>query len=211
MLDKDGVEIQPAEGKEVRVSFATYEVANKNLDTNIYHVEGDKKLDVTALDVKTDGNVAEAVTDGFSYYTVEFTYEDKQYVLEGDDCVRISNLLEGVGLTGGEVSSYEISNTALFNIFLGDEEGIDYDYEYIDEMEYETPKNKEGGTIPYMVALKAFTTEEWLDVVIDGVTYHIIVTDAIVNGGATTINDDRVIQGGNEDNFTAECLLRQYG
>ena len=63
-----------------------------------------------------------------------------------------------------------------FYIYLKFQTGEEKVYDmkkYIDQMEYEKPKNKEGGTIPYMAALKAFDTEEWLDVTIDNVAYRI--------------------------------------
>lgn len=175
VFSKENKEIQPADGKDVRISFSADEVANKNLNTNIYHVDGKEKLSATALDVKTKGDVATAVTSGFSYYTVEFTYGEKQYVLEGSGEIKLADMLDSIGITG-EVSSYEVSNSELFNVFLGSEKGIIYGFDPIDEEESLIfPTN--NGTIPWILSLKPFKTEEWLKVVIDGIEYEIIVTD----------------------------------
>ena len=52
------------------------------------------------LPIETDGDTATAETNGFSLYTVEFTYDNKQYVLPGDSEVELSEILDTVGLTG---------------------------------------------------------------------------------------------------------------
>ena len=49
-----------------------------------------------------------------STYTVEFTYEGRQYVMSGDSTVRLSEILGKVGLTG-VVEAVEISDTSLFS------------------------------------------------------------------------------------------------
>ena len=66
------------------------------------------------LPVETDGDTAIAETDGFSLYTVEFTYDSKQYVLPGDSELALSEILDTVGLTG-EVSAVEVSDENLFS------------------------------------------------------------------------------------------------
>lgn len=84
-------------------------------------------------------------------YTVEFTYEGKQYVMPGDSSVRLSAILDGVGLTG-EVSAVEISNTSLFSA-----------------------SNATGEWI--VTAHRAFDTDEWMKVTINDAAYEIVVTD----------------------------------
>ena len=120
ILDAAGEELQPADAQKVKVSFASAEVANENLNTEIYHVSenaADGELSATALEVETEGEEATVETDGFSIYTVEFTYGDKEYVIAGGHEVLLSEILEQLGLSG-TVESWEVSNPALFNIYL---------------------------------------------------------------------------------------------
>ena len=188
VLDQDGNEVQPAGENKVNVSFKLEEVADSNLETNIYHIKeadpngtdsgekaGNDKADseetseasgadsdnkasdnmqliAEKLSVETDGDTAIVETDGFSLYTVEFTYDSMQYVLPGDSEVALSDILEAVGLTG-EASAVEVSDTSLFS----------------------AEKNEGGEWI--VTAHKAFSTKEWMKVIIDGVEYEITVTD----------------------------------
>ena len=162
VLDKDGNEIQPADERKVKVSFKLEEVTDSNLETNIYHItetddgnNGDEKageLTAEKLIVETDGDTATAETDGFSLYTVEFTYNALQYVLPGDSEVALSEILEKIGLTG-EASEVSVSDSSLFS----------------------AAKNNSGEWI--VTALKAFSTKEWMKVLISGVEYEITVTD----------------------------------
>ncbi len=158
VLDVSGNEIEPEGDGKVKVSFKLAEVANDNLEVNIYHVTEDEIADdgsLTAekLDVTTEGDVAEAETDGFSIYTVEFTYANLQYVLSGDDSIPLVDILTSIGLTG-EVSEVSVSDDSLFSAI----------------------KNDSGEWMMY--ALKPFDTTEWLKVVIDGIEYEITVTDS---------------------------------
>jgi|GEM_PF-5134413 len=100
-----------------------------------------------------------------SAYTVEFTYKDSQYVLQNDGCAKLDDIWAYVGITG-EASSWQSSNAALFDIVMGSEAGPGF------------------GMIPWVVSYQPFASEEWLNVTTrDGVTYHIIVTDAIWGDG----------------------------
>ena len=82
VVDPDGNEIQPADGQKVKVSFSLEEVANQNLDTEVYHVsEEEGKLTAEVLVTSEEETTVTAETDGFSFYTVEFTYNQKQYNL----------------------------------------------------------------------------------------------------------------------------------
>lgn len=173
VVDREGNELQPADESLVQLSFALAQVESQNLDAQIYHMTEDMPggLSAQELDVQTVGNIATVETDGFSFYTVEFTYEDKEYVLNGYGAIRLSTLMEHLGFSG-EIQSWEVSDPTLFDIFLGDENDILY--EYTDEGE-EIPTN--NGTIPWMLSLGPFSTTEWLKVVIDGIEYEIVVTD----------------------------------
>lgn len=160
VLDTNGTEIQPDTSKgEVKVSFNMEEVKSQNLEADIYHIEEDKdsktgftadKLDVEKEDIET----ISAETDGFSYYTVEFTYNDLQYVLGGEESIPLSDILDTVGLTGN-ASAVEVSNSDLFEA-----------------------SNESGEWI--IASKKAFTTNEWMKVTIDDIVYEIEVTDAVI-------------------------------
>ena len=155
IFDKDGNEIQPAEGKTVNVSFKLAEVADQNLSTEVYHLteEGNNNYAAESLDVSEQGTEATVETTGFSYYTVEFTYDNLQYVLNGDESIPLSTILNTVGLTG-EVTAAEVSDTDLFTVSNNDGEWI-------------------------VTALQAFSTAEWMKVTINSMIYEIVVTDDI--------------------------------
>lgn len=178
VLDQEGNELQPADENLVRVSFSLAEVENQNLDVCVYHIKGDtaETMAAESLPVETEGDTATVETDGFSFYTVEFTYGDKEYVLQGGRYVRLYDILNFVGLTG-EVEAWEISNNELFTILRGDETGIREEYEWVGDDEIATPVDDPNGTVLYMISLQAFDTEEWLKVTIDGIEYEIVVTD----------------------------------
>ena len=155
VIDKDGNEIEPDNSKgQVKVSFTLEEVANVNLETDVYHVTGEVgDLSVDKLETtETDKTTVEAVTDGFSFYTVEFTYGNLQYVLKGDSSVPLSDILQDVGLSG-EVTNVSVSNEELISV-----------------------SNETGEWI--VTANQAFSTEEWLKVTLDGVEFEIVVTDS---------------------------------
>ena len=174
VLDQEGKEIEPADQSKVKLSFTLDEVADENLSTNVYHIsentdnsdarntvngsgdtaaqDGDAaELTAEKLQVKTKGNTATAETDGFSFYTVEFTYNDLQYVMPGDNSIALSEILNKVGLTG-EVSDVEVSDESLFSAEKEDGEWL-------------------------VTAYQAFSTDEWMKVTINGVVYEIVVTD----------------------------------
>ena len=100
-----------------------------------------------------------AEADGFSLYTVEFTYNSLQYVLEGGGSVPLSAVLRAVGLVG-EAESASVSDDELFSVAF-------------DEGEWT------------LTSHRPFLTEEWLKVVIGGVEYGITVTDDIEFVSAT--------------------------
>ncbi len=179
VLDAEGHELQPAEGYSVEVSFALCEAADENLSTDVYHVAGEagaltaEKLEA---EVDADAQTVTAVADGFSIYTVEFTYDDLQYVLPGDTSVPMSEILTALGLTG-EVTQVTISDTGLFSA-----------------------SNETGEWI--VTAHQAFSTDEWMKVTINEIEYTIAVTDdlgitswaglqaALNAGGTVTLTHD---------------------
>ena len=160
IYDKDGNEIEPdTEKGSVKVTFKMAEIANENLETDVYHVEEtDEGLNAENLDVNTeDGEADEAAveTAGFSFYTVEFTYGELQYVLEGDEKVELSTVLDAVGIKeNGEISKVESSNDKLFKPVFDEEEKT-----------------------WYIESLKAFSSKEWLKVTMGEIEYEIVVTD----------------------------------
>jgi len=153
ILNAEGEEIQPENGKKVQVSFAMKEVESAgNLDVNVYHIEeGDQQID--KLKTQVEENTVTVTTDGFSWYTVEFTYNDLQYVMPGGQSIALSDILERVELSG-TVSDVSVSNSGLF-------------YPYQD---------KNG--VWFIQSVEAFHTKEWMKVTIDGIVYEIVVTDA---------------------------------
>ena len=153
IFDKNGEEIQPdTEKGGVKVSFALREVKNDNLDVDVYHID-DESFDAEKLDTAKEAqDTVAAQTDGFSYYTVEFTYGDLEYVLQGDENIDLNEVLNYVGLSG-TVESVSVSNSELFSV---------------------DPWN--GGWL--VVTKQPFDTEEWMKVTIDGTEFEIKVTDA---------------------------------
>ena len=161
VLSKDGVEIQPdiTHGK-VNITFDMDEVADENVKPAVYHVDNNynvKELQILDKTPSPNGETAEdksisVETDGFSYYTVEFSYESKQYVLNGDTEVKMDDIIKSVGLSG-TVEAAESSNNDLLSVRLSDD-----------------------GTW-YVKANSAFTTEETLNVTIRGLNYQITVTN----------------------------------
>ena len=124
------------------------------------------------LPIETDGDTATAETDGFSLYTVEFTYDNKQYVLPGDSEVALSEILDTVGLTG-EVSAVEISDERLFS---AKKCKVSADGKTPEKDGDENAIEDENGAW-FVFAHQAFSTEEWMKVIIGGVGYEITVTD----------------------------------
>lgn len=159
VLDADGNEIQPDTSKgTVKVSFATDEADNVNLTADIYHIDDDMNVDKLDSDTTTEGSKPAVVaeTEGFSYYQVEFTYGEMQYVLPGDSEVRLQEILDYLGISGNVTNVYG-SNDSLFSA-----------------------ENRDGEW--YVIAHQAFSSNEWLKVTLDGVEMdvEILVTDDAV-------------------------------
>ena len=150
VLDADGNELQPADNQSGRVSFSTEEISDSNLETAVYHITEDGEVE--KLDTEISNDEVSAETEGFSFYTVEFTYHELQYVLEGDTSISLSEILNTIGLEG-EASDVECSDEELFSA------------------------SREGGEW-IITAHQAFTSKEWMKVTINDVIYDIVVTDA---------------------------------
>lgn len=153
VYDVGGNEVQPLDGSKVKVSFSLAEAGNSNLQAEVYHIN-DNVAEV--LPSYEEGEKVVAETSGFSYYTVEFTYAEKQYVLKGNQKVLLIDILNSIGLSGN-VSSVVVSNTGLFDAYINDND------------------------IWEVSAKQPFTSNEWMKVIIDDVEYEISVTDEVVD------------------------------
>ena len=216
VLDSKGNELQPNNEKGgVYVSFlpvdTEQEALNKgNIKVSVYHtnseemdtLQNEDSLQVTKLnvDVNTESakgtTVVTAKTDGFSYYTVEFTYGEKQYVLNGDSSTKLTEILKHVGISlksGNEsITKAESSEPELFSV----------------------SKNADGEWI--VSALKAFSVTEKLTVEADGISYEIAVTDSQhplkVTGGTEGVDYEWRNYGYsmNGDDVVQYPILRRY-
>ncbi len=150
VYNAEGIEIEPDNSKgNVYVSFKDTRVADNNLDVDVYHITDNKAVELTS---EVDEDTVVAVTDSFSFYTVEFTYNSLQYVLDGGSTVELSVILDTVGLEG-DVSAVSVSDESLFDAYT------------------------ESG-VWYVRANRAFNTDEWMKVTIAGTEYVIDVTDS---------------------------------
>ena len=150
---------------EVSVSFQMEEAKNQNLTADVYHV--DEASQAEKLETEVKGEEVSAKTDGFSFYTVEFTYGSMQYVLAGDSTIDLSEILAKIGLSG-EVTAVAVSNSSLFS----------------------ATKNADNQWL--ITAHQAFDTKEWMKVTIKDVIYEIAVTNSqhplTVTGGTEGID-----------------------
>lgn len=207
VLGPDGREIQPADDSVVKVAFAVKEASNTNLDAAVYHTDHDLNTEELPIAQTAEEEVV-VETGSFSFYTVEFTYDARQYVLTGNGEILLTDLLDDLGLTG-EIDAWEVSSPDLFDVFLGDEYGIAYEYESeeLRAMEaYGIPANKEGGLLPWLVSRKPFQSEEWLKITLDGIEYRIDVTDTYIDDYGNDLSD-RVVQDGDLSHFTQSMPL----
>lgn len=161
---------------------------------------GGKDDEATGKDIEDNADEVNAVvaeTDGFSYYTVEFTYGELTYVLEGGCEARLSDVLEAIGITGN-IESAKGSDDSLFKT-------REVTYQINDESDEVQEANDESllsgkGDKTWVVrAEKAFTTEEELTVTVDGIDYIVKVTDDSSLPGARHFKDSsgNVFLGGN--------------
>lgn len=166
ILDSAGNEIQPDTTKgDVHVSFQLEEARDENLSADVYHLDEGNQAEKLSTEVK--GDEVSVQTDGFSFYTVEFTYNNMQYVLPGDSTIDLSEILAKIGLSG-EVTAVSVSDSTLFS----------------------AEKNAENKWM--ITAHKAFDTKEWMKVTINDIVYEIAVTDSrhplTVTGGTEGVD-----------------------
>lgn len=171
ITDGSGNEIEPDNSRgKVKVSFTAADVPVLYDDVAVYHVEekgstggnGGENLKATRLSTddgtgmsshsgSTPEMTAAAVTTGFSYYVVEFTYDSLKYEIGGDSTVKLSAIQKKLGLEG-TVTAAESSDTDLFTVSRC---GSDWD----------------------VTAKKAFSSAQTLKLTVDGTEYTIKVTD----------------------------------
>ena len=100
VVDKDGNELQPADGKKVNVAFKADEMGEDLLTPEVYHIdESGKTPEAEALDVEEKDGEAIAETDGFSTYTIVFSYDGITYSMP-EDTITLYDLMHAVGLHG---------------------------------------------------------------------------------------------------------------
>lgn len=166
ILDSACNEIQPDTTKgDVHVSFQLEEARDENLSADVYHLDEGNQAEKLSTEVKEDE--VSVQTDGFSFYTVEFTYNNMQYVLPGDSTIDLSEILAKIGLSG-EVTAVSVSDSTLFS----------------------AEKNAENKWM--ITAHRAFDTKEWMKVTINDIVYEIAVTDSrhplTVTGGTEGVD-----------------------
>lgn len=106
---------------------------------------------INEMPIKSEVKDQTVESDSVSSYTVEFTYNDLQYVLNGGESVALSEILSELGLLG-EATEVTVSDPGLFSA-----------------------SNEDGRWM--VTSHKAFSSDEWMKVTIGEVTYEIAVTD----------------------------------
>ena len=152
LYDAQGNEIEPdTNNGKVRLTFDADLVTNDNLQTDVYHVDDGSGNNAEKLNIVDESNSSITVeTDGFSYYTIEFTYGERRFDFSGYSEIALSVILNDLGLSG-KVKNAISSNNVLFSA-----------------------EEKDG--IWFVSAKKAFSSEEQLTVTMDdGLNYHIKV------------------------------------
>jgi len=128
VVDADGNELQPAEDQKVNVTFNMAQAADPNLSADIYHLteaevsdpkatngkeeEPETVLVADKLDAAADPEDATVTveTDGFSLYTIEFTYGEKNFAMDCQTSVSLSEILAAVEIVG-EPTAVQSGNT----------------------------------------------------------------------------------------------------
>lgn len=172
ILDKNGNEIEPS--KEVKISFVKNSQEGQVLNADVYHIVEDKnELNVetleTTVEVENNESIITVETNSFSYYTVDFYYNELMFSLRGGEEIPLKDILDSLGFTG-EVTNVEVSNEDLFNVI----------------------KNENNEWI--VVSYQPFQTDEWLKITIDNIDYSLIVKDPskvtyrLVNGSSYNVS-----------------------
>lgn len=178
VFDSDGNEVEPnTEIGNATVNFSTTQRLAACDDIDVYHVSGeDDSLSAQQMDasITNDEDINIKVeTTSFSYYVVEFTYNDFEYVLDGESSVMLSTILSTLGISGNP-SSVTFSDPMLVGVTQ-----TDGDWQ--------------------ITALSAFTSDETLTILVGDETYVINVTDSGSLPGARSLSDSsgNVFLGGN--------------
>ena len=117
------------------------------------------------------GTQVSVETESFSYYVVEFTYQDLEYVLEGGSSVLLSEILDALALSGYFAESMSAGITD--NLYAGITEVRVSNEELLSA-------EKTEGSDWKITSLEAFDTEEWMEITAGEYTVRITVTDARV-------------------------------
>ena len=159
----DGKEVQPAANVNVNISYDQPAVetdprTGKQFDASAVHF-GKKGAEVVEVG-EADANCVEFKAENFSVYgiiyTVDFTYENYTYHMDGGGFILLSELFEGLGIqiSVESVVSIEFSNNSVMRI-----------------------ESKGGDWL--LTSLAPFHTQETLRVITkDGVVLEIYLTDA---------------------------------
>jgi|GEM_PF-3144890 len=168
--DNNANEIQPANGNKVKISFSLKEAANPNLTATVYHIKEDNgTFSAEAVETHKEGLLVVAESDGFSDYTVEFSYQTKIFTLTGGGSAYLTELLAQVGITKEEAApvtdediiAASVGDTSLFTVV------------------------KEGEVVWTITSLKSFTTQETLTVTVGEVPYNISIISTTENSYTT--------------------------
>ncbi len=144
-----GEEYQPQNGQAVIVAFTMDEVAEEMLTTSVYHIEDEGTADKLSVSQMNE-DTAVVETDGFSLYTVEFTYNNLEYVLYPDSPEFVYSIAEALGLSG-KVTDVKVSDESLFSA------------------------SAESGEWIVTAHNKDFQFQQWMEVTINDIVYRIIV------------------------------------
>lgn len=176
VLDAAGHELQPPEGSDVRISFGPDRVNDSNLEPEIYHItesEAGGRLSAEKLESEADRSAATvaADTDGFSFYSVVFTYEQQNYTFDsneigyaGNYSVRLDDILSACYLSG-DVTNAVVSDTEFLSV------------------------GKNGSGYWMVTVRKYFPVPQTLTVTINRTDYHINVS-ALLTGGEVSYVDE---------------------
>lgn len=121
VIDANNNELQPANGHEAIVQFASNEV-KKSDDVTIYHIEQTESGQVSAepLETRDRGEVATTQTDSFSIYVLKATYGGGTYELRPDVGILVSRLRdEIVGTTSGTLQLAQYNGNGVFSVHAG--------------------------------------------------------------------------------------------
>jgi len=109
----DGEEVEPLEGKSVRVEFTMPEVPSGIDSISVYHhSEETGEIETVVDEVPVPENTEElsvkGMAESFSLYTIDFTYKEKTVKIPGDsDHNELSEILSEVGITE-EIEDVEV-------------------------------------------------------------------------------------------------------